>query len=178
MESSEENSNSQTENKFTSSKQKARYIRFLKFTTVSLVGWGLTELVVFLGLLLFDSLYQEDILFTIWIFNVHKIHIITLIAIILVMFYNYIINKIWTFRKQEKEAEFNTLRQFVRFAIVGASGTIINLGLVHLFAVTLHLNEYFATTIGFLVSVTTNFIFNDIWTFNPRFAEKKRTEST
>ena len=59
---------------------------------------------------------------------------------------------------------------------VGGSGTIINLGLVYLFYDVIGWNEYLAITIGFVVSVITNFIFNDIWTFNPKFGKNKSDE--
>ena len=115
-------------------------------------------------------------LFTVWFLDVEKILIAAGIAIVIVMVYNYFINKIWTFRKQEQMVDFATIPQFLKFALVGASGTVINLGLVHLFAVIIGWNDYLATTIGFVTSVITNFILNDIWTFNPRFGKQKKIE--
>ena len=120
---------------------------------------------------LLNHLKEDDFLFRILFYDVYKIIVAQFVAIIFVMVYNYFINKIWTFRKQEQEVDFNNLTQFIKFAIVGASGTFINLGLVHLFHITIGWNEYLATTIGFVVSVLTNFILNDIWTFNPRFGK-------
>ncbi|MFW9852697.1 MAG: GtrA family protein [Candidatus Thorarchaeota archaeon] len=152
---------------------KARQKRFVKFAIVSAIGWGINELIVFLMMLLLDHFYTHDVLFTVWILDVEKILIAAGIAIVIVMIYNYFINKIWTFRKQEQMVDFATLPQFLKFALVGASGTVINLGLVHLFAVIIGWNDYLATTIGFVVSVITNFILNDIWTFNPRFGKPK-----
>lgn len=156
---------------------KDRQLRMLKFTVVSSVGLGINYLILFLMLLLLDHYIVEDVLFKIWFLNISKVLIAQAIAIAIVMVYNYIINKIWTFREQEKETEFNTLHQFIKFAIVGASGTLINLGLVYLFYDTIGWNEYLAVTIGFVVSVVTNFILNDIWTFNPKFG-KEKTEET
>ena len=155
---------------------KARQKRFVKFAVVSTIGWGINELIIFLMMLLLNHFYVQDVLFTIWFLDVEKILIAAGVAIVIVMIYNYFINKIWTFRKQEQMVDFATLPQFLKFALVGASGTVINLGLVHLFAVIIGWNDYLATTIGFTVSVITNFILNDIWTFNPRFGKPKKIE--
>ncbi|MHA1200574.1 MAG: GtrA family protein [Candidatus Heimdallarchaeaceae archaeon] len=154
---------------------KDRRLRMLKFTIVSSVGLGINYLILFLMLLLLDHYIVEDDLFKIWFLTISKVLVAQAVAIAIVMVYNYIINKIWTFRKQEKEIEFNTVYQFIKFAVVGASGALINLGLVYLFHDTIGWNEYLAVTIGFVISVITNFILNDIWTFNPKFG-KERTE--
>ncbi|MCG3222401.1 MAG: GtrA family protein [Candidatus Heimdallarchaeota archaeon] len=153
---------------------RARQIRLVKFAIVSTGGFGLTELFVFLSLLVFDLYFsREEILFRFWVFDVYTGHFALLVAIIIVMVYNYAINKIWTFRKQEQIADFRISLQFVRFAIVGASGALVNYGLFHLFFVVIGWNVFLATAIGFVVSVITNFIFNDLWTFNPKFGKEK-----
>ena len=155
---------------------KERRFRLIKFSLVSAVGLGIDYLIVFLMLLLFDHYFVDDVFFKVWFLNVSKVLVSQAIAIVIVMLYNYIINKLWTFRKQEKETEFNTITQFIKFAVVGASGTIINLGLVYLFYDVIRWNEYIAVTIGFIVSVITNFILNDIWTFNPKFGKNINDE--
>jgi len=174
---------------------KERNLRLLKFVIVSTVGLGLNYLIFFLVMQIFkassstDVLFSvwfgndvmefyktsgfTDVLFTVWFLNVSDVIVSQAVAIVIIMVYNYIINKIWTFKKQEKEVEFNTFWQFIKFAVVGASGTVINLGLVYLFYDTLSWNEYLAITIGFVVSVLTNFILNDIWTFNPKFGKER-----
>jgi len=181
-------------------KNRERHLRLLKFSIVSSIGLGIDYLIVFLMLLILDIsifppyfwsskvlssptfldkiLTDSDVLFKIWFLNISKVIIAQAVAILIVMVYNYIINKIWTFREQEKETEFNTVAQFIKFAIVGASGTLINLGLVYLFYDTIGWNEYLAITIGFIVSVITNFILNDIWTFNPKFGKKNEGMTT
>ncbi len=155
---------------------KARQKRFVKFAVVSTVGWGINELIIFLMMLLLNHFYVQYVLFTVLFLAVEKILLAAGVGIVIVMIYNYIINKIWTFRKQEQMVDFATLPQILKFALVGASGTVVNLGLVHLFAVIIGWNDYLATTIGFVVSVITNFILNDIWTFNPRFGKPKTVE--
>lgn len=152
---------------------KERRSRAIKFLIVSLGGLGLNELFAFLSLLVLDATIEQDLVISFWIIEIHKVIIAGAVAIVFVMFYNYFINKIWTYRKQEKDTEFNNFRQFIKFAIVGAVGAVINLSLIHLFAVIIGWNEYIAFAIGFIVSVISNFIFNDIWTFNPKFGKKK-----
>ncbi len=172
-----ENNSIEEDNEDTTQKtsffDKARQIRLAKFVIVSTIGWGINELIVYLMFLLLDHYREEEFLFRIWFYNVHKVIVAQFVAIVFVVVYNYFINKIWTFRKQEQEVDFNNLTQFIKFAIVGASGTLINLGLVHLFNITIGWNKYLATTIGFVVSVITNFFLNDIWTFNPKFGKQK-----
>ncbi|MBY9001983.1 MAG: GtrA family protein [Candidatus Heimdallarchaeota archaeon] len=155
---------------------KERKIRAIKFILVSLGGLGFYELFAFLSLLFLDATTDKDPIINFWIINIHKVVVAGAVAILIVMFYNYIINKIWTYKKLERSTDFNTLHQFIKFALVGASGAIINLGLVHLISVILGWNEYLAFAIGFIVSVITNFILNDIWTFNPKFGKKKEIQ--
>jgi dolichol-phosphate mannosyltransferase len=59
------------------------------------------------------------------------------------------------------------LRTFIRFALVGASGTLVNLGV---FTVALHtgLNKYVASALAIEVSIISNFFLNNYWTFRER----------
>jgi dolichol-phosphate mannosyltransferase len=59
------------------------------------------------------------------------------------------------------------LRTFVRFALVGASGTLVNLGI---FSVALHanLNKFVASPLAIEVSIIWNFVLNNYWTFKER----------
>jgi putative flippase GtrA len=66
------------------------------------------------------------------------------------------------------------LRQFVKFCLVGAMSTLINLGVIYLLVEVAHLRQYFqsehasravASTIAFLVSVTNGYYWNSRWTF-------------
>jgi dolichol-phosphate mannosyltransferase len=59
------------------------------------------------------------------------------------------------------------LRTFLRFALVGASGTIVNLGV---FSAALHagLNKYLASPVAVEVSIIWNFFLNNYWTFRER----------
>jgi dolichol-phosphate mannosyltransferase len=59
------------------------------------------------------------------------------------------------------------LRTFIRFALVGASGTFVNLGV---FSLALHanLNKYIASPLAIEVSIIWNFLLNNYWTFKER----------
>jgi dolichol-phosphate mannosyltransferase len=59
------------------------------------------------------------------------------------------------------------LRTFIRFALVGASGTLVNLGV---FTATLHggLNKYVASALAIEISIIWNFFLNNYWTFRER----------
>jgi dolichol-phosphate mannosyltransferase len=59
------------------------------------------------------------------------------------------------------------LRTFIRFALVGASGTLVNLGV---FTGVLHtgLNKYVASALAVEISIVWNFFLNNYWTFKDR----------
>jgi len=64
-------------------------------------------------------------------------------------------------------------QRFVRFAVVGASGVVVNLGFMALgrFIFTPFagdVREFLASALGILVSIFTNFILNDLWTWGDR----------
>ncbi|KYZ76411.1 polysaccharide synthesis protein GtrA [Anaerosporomusa subterranea] len=63
------------------------------------------------------------------------------------------------------------LKEFVKFSLVGASGTLVNLAIYSL-AIYLGTNYMAAATISFLVAVTNNFYWNFIWTFKGKAPEK------
>ena len=63
------------------------------------------------------------------------------------------------------------LKAFVKFSLVGASGTVVNLA-VYSLAIYLGTNYMAAATISFLVAVTNNFYWNFIWTFKGKAPEK------
>lgn len=62
---------------------------------------------------------------------------------------------------------FRNSRVFIKFAIVGASGVIVNLGC---FSLLLHLglNKWLASPLAIEISILTNFAFNNFWTFRWR----------
>jgi putative flippase GtrA len=67
------------------------------------------------------------------------------------------------------------LVQFIRFSVVGASGTAIDFGLTYLLKEKLRLNPYVANSTGFLTAASSNYFFNRIWAFrnhNPQIGEQ------
>ena len=64
------------------------------------------------------------------------------------------------------------LRTFLRFAVVGASGSVVNLGM---FSAGWHagLNKYVASAVAVEVSIIWNFLLNNYWTFKDRKTRDK-----
>jgi putative flippase GtrA len=54
--------------------------------------------------------------------------------------------------------------QFIKFALVGISGTIIDFGIFNLL-LSMQLSSIFASTVSFLVAVFNNFYWNRNWTY-------------
>jgi dolichol-phosphate mannosyltransferase len=59
------------------------------------------------------------------------------------------------------------VRTFLRFALVGASGTLVNLGA---FSLLLHtgMNKFVASPLAIEISIVWNFLLNNYWTFKER----------
>jgi putative flippase GtrA len=68
------------------------------------------------------------------------------------------------------------LRQLVKFAIVGASSTVINLAVLYLMLRLLHGHRYISTSIAFLVSVVNGYYWNRRWTFKAAQAKAVHTQ--
>lgn len=59
------------------------------------------------------------------------------------------------------------LQTFVRFAVVGASGTVVNLALFTVL-LDLHMNKFVASPLAIEASILWNFLLNNVWTFRHR----------
>lgn len=59
-----------------------------------------------------------------------------------------------------------SIRRFVKFGIVGVSGTLIDFSITWLCRDILGLPDLIANAIGFVVAATTNYILNRIWTWH------------
>jgi putative flippase GtrA len=57
------------------------------------------------------------------------------------------------------------LPQFIKFSVVGVSGTIIDYGVLNLLVLVFHTNVYLSSTVSFTLAVVNNFIWNKYWTF-------------
>ena len=55
--------------------------------------------------------------------------------------------------------------KFLRFCVVGVSGTIIDFGLTWLCKEKFHVPKFIANAIGFVVAATSNYILNRVWTW-------------
>jgi len=60
--------------------------------------------------------------------------------------------------------------RFVKFCFVGASGVVVNLGCLALFAELLGLQNNLAAALAIEISINTNFAVNELWTFRDRRA--------
>ena len=58
------------------------------------------------------------------------------------------------------------LYTFLKFAVVGFSGMLVNFGVTFLFKEKIGLNKYLSNVIGFVVAATTNYFLHHYWTFN------------
>ena len=58
--------------------------------------------------------------------------------------------------------------KFLKYCIVGFSGMAIDFSVTWILKEKLHINKYIANSTGFILSATSNFILNRIWTFNSK----------
>ena len=60
------------------------------------------------------------------------------------------------------------LVEFIKFAIVGGSGVLVNMGLFFVLTRWIQLKIAWASPIAIEVSILSNFLLNNIWTFRKR----------
>jgi dolichol-phosphate mannosyltransferase len=60
------------------------------------------------------------------------------------------------------------LEEFLKFAIVGGSGVVVNMGCFFILTRYVKLNIEIASPIAIEVSILTNFLLNNAWTFRKR----------
>jgi len=77
--------------------------------------------------------------------------------------FNFIFNKLWTFRDKEKGREI--LKQVLRFSAVMVSGLLINVTIIYSLKEWLGLHYLLAWVFATGVVTFWNFIFNRFWTF-------------
>ncbi|MBN2510972.1 MAG: glycosyltransferase family 2 protein [Spirochaetales bacterium] len=63
---------------------------------------------------------------------------------------------------------FKQSKEFIKFAIVGLSGVIVNVGLYYALTRFARINEAYAQPVAVEASIITNFMFNQAWTFRRR----------
>lgn len=167
------NSMIEEEDRFFSTQRRKR---FVKFAVIGMIGWGLNELLIFLFLLLLNRFFENDLLFEIWRLDIEKALVASLLSITIVMVFNFVLNKMWTFKELEKDVQTNAIKQFIQFTLVGLTGFAFYAGVMYILFTILHANEYLSSSIAFFIGMINNFIWNDLWTFNPKFKREKEKE--
>ena len=56
-------------------------------------------------------------------------------------------------------------RRFLRFAVVGVSGSVVDFGVFNILATLLHLSSTLSQAISFTLGVLNNFTWNRLWTY-------------
>jgi dolichol-phosphate mannosyltransferase len=64
--------------------------------------------------------------------------------------------------------EQGKLEEFIKFAVVGGSGVVVNMGLLFILTRLLSVRLEIASPIAIEVSILTNFTLNNLWTFKKR----------
>ena len=70
--------------------------------------------------------------------------------------------------KTRNAAQYDQFIRFVKFCLVGASGVGVNVGAYWVLTRIFHLSYLIANPISIQVSILTNFLLNDIWTWRDR----------
>jgi dolichol-phosphate mannosyltransferase len=76
--------------------------------------------------------------------------------------FEFIVNAWWI--------RFRSSATFIKFALTGFSGTLVNLGCFSLF-LNAGLNKYVSSPIAIEISIITNFLLNNYWTFRRRYSK-------
>lgn len=66
------------------------------------------------------------------------------------------------------------IRRFIKFALIGGSGSLISLILLYIFVECLHVNKYTAWLFGLSLGLATNFLLNSLYTFHDRQTSSKQ----
>jgi putative flippase GtrA len=61
--------------------------------------------------------------------------------------------------------------KFLKFGIVGFTGLIIDFSITYLLKEKIRLHRYFASSIGFLVAASSNYVINRLWTFKSSYSQ-------
>jgi len=56
-------------------------------------------------------------------------------------------------------------KRFLKFAIVGTSGAVVDFGILNLLHLVFGFSKFWANTVSFTVAVINNFTWNRLWTF-------------
>jgi putative flippase GtrA len=149
-----------------------RFRRFSKFFLIGTVGWGINNLLLYLFDLLLGLTVVSNFQWTFWFLTIDQSVIASLLSMIVVVIFTFFMNKSWTFKGEEFHS--STFYQFIQFNIIGIVGFGIYSGLIMALDGTLNWNKYLAMVIAFYAGLINNFIWNELWTFNPKLIEKQK----
>ena len=125
--------------------------QFTRFFIVSLGGLILAESILFI--------LTEFVKFHYQFSNACAIGIVT--------FYNYIVNKIWTFREVDEATSYQEVSgQFLKYCVVGGIGAVLNILLTHIFTEIFQIWYILSNTIAVCCAIISNFLLNKFWTFS------------
>ncbi len=66
------------------------------------------------------------------------------------------------------------ITQFIKFCLVGSTGTLIHLGLLYILTEFFYIWYIFSAAAAFMVAVANNFVWNKYWTFKDKTPEIPR----
>lgn len=70
-------------------------------------------------------------------------------------------------------AKRKRVSQIVKFGIIGASGTLVDFGILNILVIGLKFNVYLSAAFSFVAAATNNFHWNKRWTFKGEATDKK-----
>ncbi len=149
---------------------------FVRFVVVSLGGVALNYVLYyfFTRILLFPFEFLEGMPFP--FIGPFTFYHYTLVAefwsILIVLVYNYLLNKYWAFTEKVDEP---FLPQFTKYVIVGGSGVVVNLGTLAILQLV-GFHDLVALGVALFLSIINNYVWNYLWTF--RVLEAKRTRNS
>lgn len=73
--------------------------------------------------------------------------------------------------RNQLRTKYPQYREFIKFSIVGGSGVIVNMGILILLTRLFNIPLEIASPIAIELSIISNFILNNIWTFGDRTVE-------
>jgi dolichol-phosphate mannosyltransferase len=62
--------------------------------------------------------------------------------------------------------------RIVKFAIVGGSGVLVNMGILYLLTELFHIKYFLSSIFAIELSIISNFLLNDLWTWSERKKKK------
>jgi dolichol-phosphate mannosyltransferase len=134
---------------------------FVKFSTVGLIGMVINMAIMWV---LVEHL-PFSTLFGAWAAQ-HSVYIASTIAFCVAVSSNFVLNRVWTFRRQKDKAPVAT--SFRAFILVSLGGLLINYYLLHMLHYRHHMWYMLAQAISICVASLWNFLGSKLWAFKAR----------